>query len=52
MEAETCPHRPDHLAQMIGVKAAIIIFVLEIEDDSDNRNGAHDLHQPNMMRII
>ena len=52
MEAETCPYRPDHLTQVAAVIPAVIILIPEIQEDSDNRNCANDLHILNMMGII
>jgi hypothetical protein len=52
METETCRYRPDHPTQVAGVIPAVIILIPEIQGDSDNRNGAQDLHKINMMGII
>jgi hypothetical protein len=52
MEAETCRYRPDQLTEVAAVIPAVIILIPEIQDDSDNRNCANDLHIFNMMGII
>jgi hypothetical protein len=52
MEAEICADRQDHVAQTICVIAAIVILVLKIQDDSYNRSGTYELHQPSMTVII